>query len=810
MKLLKNPKSIRFIFYLLSFLISMICMFLILKSRGFYPFKDTTLFTLDMQDQYLEFYASLRYMLGGDNSPFLSWSRSLGGNYIGLFAYYIASPLALITVLFPLNQMPMAIVILTVLKIGLCSLSFAVFASYLWHRTQTSPGMNDEDNIKSFWKQFILLPLTVSYALISYNIVYSMCLMWLDGVILLPAILLGIEKILDGKKGLHYLLCLTALLYCNYYTGYMVGIFTAIYLLFRVLTMITRKTKKVYFNVLFRFTITSVFSLGLSCPLLIPVIKDLQNGKFTNGFYFPERTFNFKFTELFGQLTNGAYDTIRTLGKPSIYCGYLALLLTIVFFVVKKISLREKLGAALMVIFLALSLYITKLDVAWHGFQEPNFFPGRYAFVCSFFFIYLALRAVCCFSFRKITTILERKPLLESITAILLIIVALDLGINGRELFLGIGTEFGYNKLEDYETFLASSEPLVNQITEKDSNFYRINQCYEYSKNDAMLLGFNGMTHYSSTYNQAINTITSKLGLAQSWIWNSGFGSTPITDSLLAAKYVLTDKKMPSFYDKLQETDYGTASYENKNAISIAYSAPGLTLNPDLNNGNPFINQNTLLNTIAGTHTDYFTEYAYTTEPLDIGWVYTFTTDSTNPVYLHMKSNQFSFTEVYVNDELIGNYFSTETNCNLYLGTFAVGETVKVKVVPSVAITTQFATISQLHMDTLTDTLTALQTNGMDVTTHRNGTLSGTIYVPENEIILTSIPYDEAWTVKIDGKKVETKKFADAFLAIETNAGEHSISFSYVSPGIGIGLLIGIISLMGTLIYFLKPVANKR
>ena len=41
--------------YALSFFISVVGMLLILKSRGFYPFKEKSLFVMDMQDQYLEF-----------------------------------------------------------------------------------------------------------------------------------------------------------------------------------------------------------------------------------------------------------------------------------------------------------------------------------------------------------------------------------------------------------------------------------------------------------------------------------------------------------------------------------------------------------------------------------------------------------------------------------------------------------------------------------------------------------------------------------------------------------------------------------
>lgn len=69
--------------YALSFFISVVGMLLILKSRGFYPFKEKSLFVMDMQDQYLEFFASLRYLFTGENSLFYSGARSMGGNHWG-------------------------------------------------------------------------------------------------------------------------------------------------------------------------------------------------------------------------------------------------------------------------------------------------------------------------------------------------------------------------------------------------------------------------------------------------------------------------------------------------------------------------------------------------------------------------------------------------------------------------------------------------------------------------------------------------------------------------------------------------------
>lgn len=777
--------------YTLAFTVPVLIMLIILNMGGFYPFGDKTMFIMDMRDQYLEFFASLRNIVSGDDSLFFSWSRSMGGNYLGLFAYYIASPLSFITLFFSIKNLTAAIVVLTLLKLGLCSLSFAVYGNYLRKRAHASSG-------------FFILIFAVSYSLISYNMVYSLCPMWLDGVILLPAILLGVEKILDGKKGLHYTLALTALFISNYYTGYMVGIFTALYMVYRLLCEFKKGKSEMGIKScgirILRFTGATFLALGMSAPLILPVVRDLMQGKLSTQNYRPDITTNFEnITDLFGKLTNGVYDSITNVGLPAVYCGYLALLLAVVFFFLRKISIREKIGAAVILLFFALSFYNTELDIAWHGFQYPNWFPYRYAFLSSFFILYMGVRA--CTALPE-TKLFSKQWQYAALLSVLTLLVSFDMGYNGSILLDGLDKEFRYSTVEDYESFIDKTKPLVDEIQANDDGFYRINQGFEYSKNDAMLLGYNGMTHYSSTFNAAVNSLTPKLGIAQSHMWNSGYGSTPMLDSLFAVKYILADRQVSDFYKKIEDSPQGTSSYLNDNALPIAYSAPADTLTPNLDTYNTFVNQNTFLNGIAGSDISFFTEYSYATEQTNDGWQYTFTADSENPIYLYMNSSNGSWANVYVNDNWVGNYFSTETSCTLYLGTFSAGQNVTVRVVPNQPTTVDYAMIARLDTDKLKQVLDGLKQNGMKITSHAGGHLSGTIYVPEGQKILTSIPYDAGWRVTIDGREAELQTFADTFLTLEAAPGDHEIEFSYVSPGFKTGMLLFVIALLAMLLYF--------
>ncbi len=358
--------------------------------------------------------------------------------------------------------------------------------------------------------------------------------------------------------------------------------------------------------------------------------------------------------------------------------------------------------------------------------------------------------------------------------------------------------------IAQYNEFLDKTKPLVEQIQKEDKGFYRINQGYEFSKNDAMLLGYHGMTHYSSTFNAAINSLTPKLGISQTYFWNSGYGSNAMLDSLFSVKYILADKTVPASYEMQKDSQKGTASYKNPLVLPPAYGCVPATLSPDLEDASPFVNQNRFFQALAATDDDYFTSQEYSLSQNGNVWNYDFTAISDNPIYLYMRAEGTSYANVFVNDSWVGNYFTSETNGTIFLGNFSQGQPVNVRIEASAdqEVNLYYSEISELHMETLTPTLEKLKDNGISLKSHQNGKLSGTITLEEGQDILTSIPYDEGWRIQIDGKETEAEKFADTFLAIKCPAGKHEIRLSYLSPGIAPGAAVLAISIALALLYF--------
>lgn len=783
-----------------AFVLPVVLFIAVLWGGGFYPFGEKTMLIMDMRDQYVAFFTSLRDALFGDDSLFFSWSRSMGGNYWGIFTYYISSPLSFITLFFSVENMPVAIEIFTVLKIGLCGVSFFIYSSYLMKR--------NTELFSQMRIQILLVVLSLCYAFMSYNMVYSLSLMWLDGVILLPLILLGVEKILDGKKGIFYFIVLSMLLISNYYTGYMVGLYTGMYMLFRIFTTITKETWKDSLWKVLRFAILSLLSIGAAAPVIFGSWKDLTQGKLAAGgteysLDFSQTNFS-SIGDLIGKYTNGNYDSITNSGLPAIYCGYLVLVLAIVFFFLRKIRLPEKIGMLIVIGILSASLFYTSLDTAWHGFQVPNWFPYRYAFLFSFTLIYMACRALISMPEKIGKQDKWKKPVEIIGAALLLVLVSVEMESNAVKLLAGLDGEFAYVQTERYEEIVDRTKPLVDGIKEKDDGLYRINQGFEFSKNDAMLFGYHGMTHYSSTYNAAVNSLTPRLGISQGYFWNSGYGSNAMLDSLFSVKYILADRTVPASYTKINDSEKGTAAYANPLALPIAYASSPLTMTPEVSDISPFTNQNRFLQAIAGTQDSYFSALEYRISQNGYVWNYEFTAGSDNPVYLYMRADGTSYANVFVNDAFVGNYFSNEANGTLFLGNFTQGENVDVRVEAGEgeAVNLLYGEISELHMDLLSPVLENLGKNGMQVERNKGGSLSGKINLAEGQKIMTSIPYDEGWSVWIDGEKAETEKFAETFMVIKCPAGEHEVRLSYTSPGVAAGIIVSVVSVIIALLYF--------
>lgn len=85
--------------------------------------------------------------------------------------------------------------------------------------------------------------------------------------------------------------------------------------------------------------------------------------------------------------------------------------------------------------------------------------------------------------------------------------------------------------------------------------------------------------------------------------------------------------------------------------------------------------------------------------------------------------------------------------------------------------------------------------------------LEGTIKTSKDSYFVTSIPYDEGFTIKVDGKEIKYEKVNRAFIGFPLEKGTHQITFDYVSPFKRAGIVS---SISGFIIFFIILVVDKR
>ena len=178
-------------------------------------FGDATVLRMDLYHQYGPLYSELYDRITGGNSLIYSWTSGLGNSFLGNFLNYCSSPFAIVMLICGHQNMPEAIAIMMLLKAVLASVSFTYFIN---KSTKTVHPAS--------------IGFGLLYAFCGYFVAYSWNIMWMDAVAVFPLVMLGIEKIINEKRPVLYIIVLTYTMYTNYYMAFMVCMLSVLYFLF--------------------------------------------------------------------------------------------------------------------------------------------------------------------------------------------------------------------------------------------------------------------------------------------------------------------------------------------------------------------------------------------------------------------------------------------------------------------------------------------------------------------------------------------------------------------------------------------------
>ncbi|MBO5511516.1 MAG: YfhO family protein [Clostridia bacterium] len=890
-------------YLLFAALIPMVLFYLMyLITQQLYPFGDGTVLVLDLNGQYVSFYEGLHDILRGEADLLYSFSRNLGGEFLGIYDYYVASPFAMLLALFPERFMLEALLILFLIKAGLCGLFMGI---YLHKHAAGEPN------------RLVIVTFSVMYAMSSYCVVQQHNSMWIDAVMWLPMLCLGIESLIKYGRFRLYVFALAITIHSNFYIGYMAVIFTVAYCFYWYFAHNQNNEnnplgeKAHFIKSVGRVAVWSVLAVGIAALAILSARYALSFGKdeFSNPNW--EVTQKFDLFNFFYKLLPSSYDTVRPQGLPFVYCGVLTLIAVPAFFMSKKFSLREKVAAALLILFFVASFATSSIDLIWHGFQKPNWLNYRYSFMLSFFLLVLAYRAFdqilytsrkallgtviaigaytvilqkftdflveeeekmvirpfatiwltlgCLFAYFVLISLYgkvkERQK--ETVAMVLLFLVCVEFFLSGSSDMHQLDQDVTFSKYSRYNSMIDTVRPITDTIHEYDGGFYRMEKTYFRKTNDNFALGIKGLSCSTSTLNRDTIDFLRSMGYASRSHWSRYLGGTPVNDSLLGIKYLITNEDESDYYGPALFTpeDYGYDEdfspngqydvYFNEFALSFAYGVADGWLTFDYEAyDNPYDRLNAMITVMLGeTETvEVFKPATQNGDPetvnVNVGTAaghdsfkvddktkagilyYDYTVPTDTELFFFYPNEYLREVKLSVNDKAggqgnsytgKGTFGGGETNRIVSLGESTTGKLyLKVEIdndSNNLYVIPKDSYIYYIDMETFKDAFTRLgQTQFIIDDTSTDSHLTGSVTTSsDRQLMFTSIPYDEGWNIYVDGEKVELYEANNSLISFYVEgSGEHSIEMKYMPATVALGIGVSVICLV---IYILILIA---
>lgn len=826
----------------------LLCCFALL---GIAPFGDHTVLLYDSSIQYLDFAGYLRTVFAGGNDLFYTFSKNLGGEMVSLFAYYLMSPFSILFAFATRQSVPLVFTAVVVLKMAACGLTFFYAGA------------------KRFGCKWQHLIFSTSYALMAYNVMYGWNIMWMDGVLVLPLMALGLERLWKGESARMYALSLAYALMTNFYIGYMLCI--AAVLLSAALMAAENASGREKGKRFGKFVFASCIGGFASAFLWLPTFLSMLGGRAeaVSTTFVWSRTYNI--LGLAGKLVAGsASENQFILGTPHIFCGILALMLAAVFFLRGKSALKHRLIPVAVLAVIAGSSAIRALDVVWHGFSPNNALNFRYAFIISYVILVMAqyaweqrreipkawfaaagglvilmiagllvMRRVMGLDFISPAglavsgaVVLVAVPCLMAeekrpfASIVLAAVCLLELGINYGICMTVAKESTPMLRMESYSDYVRKTEQAVEAVKDRDTGFYRMEKTFRRNKNDAMLLSYNGLTHFSSSQEKAVPRYMKKLGMTTYQdVWSEYSADVNgAVDSLLGVKYLLSRTDSPLAKGcRLADTVGDIGIYENPNALPIAMAAHRDILTVS-GQDNSFTLQNRLWQGLTGDKTaspmvpedwtvrlENLTEaepgvYAKADPRAPAAMHLDVTVSRDMPLYCYFSAPNEQNVRLQVNGADAGAYFDQYRWNTVKLGSFPVGQTVTVSLVPG-AETMQLDGVwfAYEELQTLSTLVQIVKTSPVELQRDTSSHLTGSYTLEDDRVLLFTIPYDTGWHLTVDGAPVPVIQAAGLFLAAEAPAGSHSFELRYIPSGSMEGLAISLAAVLtGTAWIYLK------
>lgn len=622
--------------YIYSFLVAFLGVLIGYALNGIFPFGNKSVLTADIRDQYIGIIiVFFEHLKNGDNI-FLTWKSALGSNLYAAAVYIMANPLSILFAFFDIKYYQEIYFIIIVIKIAFIGMSFSIYAA--------------NSNILKLKTARLNIAMSVCYALAVTSLKATLNPMWLENIALLPLAFLSVEKIIEDKKPVLFLISITWCFITNYYLSYMTVIFLIIYFIYYL--VLFNKGKKVFLEAFFMLFIYGMLAVGISMPIIYPsflAVSDTYTDVLGVGFNGDFVKYSFKDIAFFFIYSVSERSTS---GYPCAFSSIFVIWMCMGYFINKAVPKKNKIISALIMLFFILSLHINGLYFMWHLFRAPTGFDGRFLYgVVLFMLIFAGVNLknfheginikhfallgflllcvavysvlerinvyyIACIALILVMLIIYGVLLVKNSKCMLMAVIVLEMLVSAYNGFRIINLWDGYADRNEYISYVTDYREKFKELYKYDDSFYR-SDCNKIGfYNSALMVGYNSLAQYSSLANQKTIDVMRKMG-ATSIEDNkvlTVLGQNKVLDSIFGVKYYGAINKNEPMVDNLGRKYYyngiritnsnyipvfenaDSIFYENKNAFPLMLGVDEKFKNCRLDSQSYFENQNEFLN----------------------------------------------------------------------------------------------------------------------------------------------------------------------------------------------------------------------
>lgn len=849
-----NRKS-NYLLYLGVFLISVLIYILILIIDGAYPFGNKCFLVYDAYVQYNNMLQTLIEWLHSSDKSAILWDKGLGVGLYQDIIYYCMSPFNIIAVILGKNYVELSLVIIIITKASCIS----AMALYFFQNTNKRKC----DGILGIHSlTFISVACSLAYGFCGYVLSYGHNIIWLDGMIILPIIAVGIERLVDKADWKLYLVWLSIALIVNFYYAFYICMFAVIYFLLE-----NRNSFKAFVRKTLLFAGISVLAAMIAGVVLIPAAVAIINAaSSTDSIHQAGLEQWGKAGEYIASFYPFKEISCKYLFNNNSFCGSIVIFLVILFMVSGVSTVKQRVKYGITIIFLILGLNWLKMNYVLHGFAITHGMGNRFAIILTFLLLVIAYTVLNNMNRLRLrdavialggTGIIFLISLLDNrnmsvpwayITFMFLIILYTILIVLYARKSIKAGTlvawivltwvcELGCNAFYTMRNKTNDMQMTDSiQLAEWSEAYDTLNT--EDGERKTALLDEDyapktEVNWYSSMVNGDTICAFKSMGMGHfdnvEYVYN---GTTPLTALMYNVRYVLSNEKgLLGGYHTLSENDV----YSIYEADDL--SGMGFVLDRDITDWSgdksAAENQNDFAKLGCGVGENLFTEVDlseaeesfFFMDIIETGagyYLYRNMTNSFFPnvhldfvaaedmeLYLFSSDNRDQNVSVLIDGEevVLSRYFLTEFVSTI--GEVKKGQHITILLFGGADYEScgeKYFKLYSFNRELFEQVKENILDETMEFVEYEGNQFVGQISSKEGGILYLAFPYNAGFTIKVDGVVVDKIRLGDGFMGVSVDAGEHEIVMEYRTPGLFLGICI---SLIGILVVAVIAIASK-